>query len=211
MYHPDYFIPPEVPKAGAMITPVKPIPKTAHNWAAGSGRKISNRDMLVMNSTAQSATENSPNIPCELSSINTTAEVIPQDKADRMLKRCTETPAKIFARMKAKVQTQNSAGHGAASDQPLIHSNQYSQKSNANQETYVLALSPPKLLRGDAQAGEIDLPQESHSINVHKVPGRQNETFNTEPLSFIGQLPFFLNVILITVIIRFISFVFICV
>lgn len=199
MYHQlqDYFIPPEVPKPGDMITPVKTIPKTAHNWAAGSGRKNSNRDVLVMNSTAQSAEENSPNIPCELSSINATAEVVtPQDKANLMLKRCTETPAKIFARMKAKVQRQNSAGHGAASDHvrnqeicgdmpsnPVI---QHSQKSNANQETYVLALSPPQSPRGDAQAGEMDLPQESHSINVHKVPGRKNETFNTESRSFIG-------------------------
>ncbi|XP_056090027.1 mis18-binding protein 1 isoform X2 [Rhinichthys klamathensis goyatoka] len=192
----DYFIAPEVPKPVDMITPVKTIPKTAHNWAAGSGRKNSNRDVLVMNSTAQSAEENSPNIPCELSSINATAEVVtPQDKANLMLKRGTETPAKIFARMKAKVQRQNSTGHGAASDHvrnqdicgempsnPVI---QYSQKRNANQETYVLALSPPQSPRGDAQAGEMDLPQESHSINVHKVPGRKNETFNTESRSFI--------------------------
>lgn len=197
MYHPlqDYFIPPEVPKYGDMITPVKIIPKTAHNWAAGSGRKISNRDVLVMNSTAQSAEENGPNISCELSSINATAEVAPQDKADLMLKRCTETPAKIFARMKAKVQRQNSTGHEVASDNvrnqeicgriPLNPVVQYSQKSNANQETYVLALSPPQSPRGDAQAGEIDLPQESHSINIHKVPGRQNETYNTESQSFI--------------------------
>ncbi|XDV43311.1 hypothetical protein PO909_011812 [Leuciscus waleckii] len=197
MYHQQhYFIRPEVPKPGDMITPVKTIHKTAHNWAAGSGRKNSNRDVLVMNSTAQSAEENSPNISCELSSINATAEVVtPQDKANLMLKRCTETPAKIFARMKAKVQRQNSAGHGAASDHvrnqeicgdmpsnPVI---QYSQKSNASQETYVLALSPPQSPRGDAQAGEMDLPQESHSINVHKVPGRKNETFNTESRSFI--------------------------
>lgn len=190
MYHPlkDCFIPPEVPKAADMITPVKTIPKTAHNWAVGSGRKISNRDVLVMNSTAQSAEENSPNIHCELSSINATAEVTPQDKADLMLKRCTETPAKIFARMKAKVQRQNSAGHGAASDHVRnqeicggIPLNQYSQKSNANQETYVLALSPPKSPSGDAQAGDIDLPQER----------RQNETFNTESQSFIGQFSIF--------------------
>ncbi|XP_067311280.1 mis18-binding protein 1 [Pseudorasbora parva] len=197
MYRPvqDYFIPPEVPKSGDMITPVKTIPKTAHNWATGSGRKISNRDVLVMNSTAQSAEENSPNISCELSSINATAEVAPQYKADLMLKRCTETPAKIFARLKAKVQRQNSVGHEAASDHlrnqeicghiPLNPVVQYSQKSNANQETYVLALSPPQSPRGDAQAGEMDLPQESHSINVHKVPGRQSETFNTESQSFI--------------------------
>ncbi|XP_048047955.1 mis18-binding protein 1 [Megalobrama amblycephala] len=194
MYHPlkDCFIPPEVPKAGDMFTPVKTIPKTAHNWAVGSGRKISNQDVLVMNSTAQSAEENSPNIHCELSSINATAEVTPQDKADLMLKRCTETPAKIFARMKAKVQRHNSAGHVAASDHVRnqeicggIPLNQYSQKSNANQETYVLALSPPKSPSGDSQAGDIDLPQESHSISVHKVPGRQNETFNTESQSFI--------------------------
>jgi len=180
-----------------MITPVKTISKTAHNWATGSGRKNSNRDVLVMNSTAQSAEENSPNIPCELSSINATSEVVtPQDKANLMLKRCNETPAKIFARMKAKVQRQNSAGHGAASDHVRnqdicgdMLSNrviQYSQKRNANQETYVLAPSPPQSPRADAQAGEMDFPQESHSINVYKDPGRKNETFNTESRPFIG-------------------------
>ncbi|XP_050988574.1 mis18-binding protein 1 [Labeo rohita] len=196
MYHPlqDYFIPPEAPKSGDMITPVKTIPKATHNWLTGSGRKISNRDLLVMNSTAQNAEENSPNIPCELSSINATVEVPLQDKADLMLKRCTETPAKIFARMKAKVQRLNSAGHGTASDHVRNHemcagtpsnpATQYLQKSNANQETYVLALSPPKSPRGDAQPGEIDLAKDNHSINLHKVPGRQNETFNMESESF---------------------------
>ncbi|XP_016354000.1 mis18-binding protein 1 [Sinocyclocheilus anshuiensis] len=197
MYNPlqDYFIAPEAPGLGDMITPVKIIPKVAHNWTTGSGRKISNRDVLVMNSTAQNAEENSPNIPCEISSINATVEVAPQDKADVMLKRCTETPAKIFARMKAKVQRQNSAGRGAASDHvgnqeicgsiPSNPVTQYSQKNNASQETYVLALSPPQSPGGDAQPGEIDLPQDSNSINLHKVPGRQHETFNMESEAFI--------------------------
>ncbi|KAL0170135.1 hypothetical protein M9458_034731 [Cirrhinus mrigala] len=149
MYRPlqDYFIAPEAPKSGDMITPVKSIPKAAHNWVTRSGRKISNRDLLVMNSTAQNAEENSPNIPCELSSINATVEVPLQDKADLMLKRCAETPAKIFARMKAKVQRLNSAEHGVVSDHvrnqemcagtPSNPLTQYLQKSNASQETYV--------------------------------------------------------------------------
>ncbi|XP_059375010.1 mis18-binding protein 1-like isoform X1 [Carassius carassius] len=197
MYHhlQYYLIAPEAPKPGDMITPVKTIPKVAHNWATGSSRKISNRDVLVMNSTAQNAEENSPNIPCELSSINPMAEVAPLDKVDMMLKGCSETPAKIFARMKAKVQRQNSEGPGEASDHVSIRESrdrvpsnpvaQTSQKTNANQETYVLALSPPQSLRGDAQAGEMDLPQDTHSINLHKVPGRQHETFNMESESFI--------------------------
>ncbi|XP_073683360.1 mis18-binding protein 1 [Garra rufa] len=197
MYHPlqEYLIAPEAPKSGDMITPVKSIPKAAHNWVTGSGRKNSNRDLFVMNSTAQNAEENSPNIPCELSSINATVEVPLQDKSDLMLKRCAETPAKIFARMKAKVQRQNTAGHGAASDHvrnqemcaiiPSNPVNQCSQKSNANQETYVLALSPPQSPSGEAQAEEMDLPQGSYSSNLHKVPGRQHETFNMESESFI--------------------------
>uniref|UniRef100_A0A8C1WZU2 MIS18 binding protein 1 n=1 Tax=Cyprinus carpio TaxID=7962 RepID=A0A8C1WZU2_CYPCA len=199
MYHPlqDYFIAPEAPEHGDMITPVKIIPKAAHDWTTGSGRKISNRDMLVMNSTAQNAEENSSNIPCEISSINATVEVAPQDKADLMLKRCTETPAKIFARMKAKVQRQNSAGYGGVSDHvgnqeicgsiPSNPVTQYSQMNNTSQETYVLALSPPQSPGGDAQPGETDLPQDSNFINLHKVPGRQHETFNMESDSFIKQ------------------------
>ncbi len=41
MYHPlqDYFIAPEAPKPGDMITPVKITPKAAHNWTTGSGKK----------------------------------------------------------------------------------------------------------------------------------------------------------------------------
>ncbi|XP_051578230.1 mis18-binding protein 1-like [Myxocyprinus asiaticus] len=193
MYHPpeDYFTVPHVPKPGDMITPVKTMHKTGHNWApsvTGSGRKLSNRD-IVMNSTAQCAEEHSPNIPCELSTINATAEVALAN-ADLMLKRVTETPAKIFARMKAKVQRQNSVGKEVASEPvrnkekcnsvPLSSKIQYSQKSNPNQETYVLALSPPQSQREDPQDGEMDFPKENHPINVEIVPGRPNETFNTE-------------------------------
>nr|CAD32865.2 novel protein similar to human hypothetical protein FLJ11186 [Danio rerio] len=188
MYHPlqDYFIAPGVPKSSDMITPVKTKPKIASSWAPGSGRKLSNRDVLVMNSTAQSAEENSPNIPCELSSINATADVVPQNKADLMLKKGTETPAKIFARMKAKVQRQNSAGHEAVSvhvknleicnvDQsnPVI---QISQKTNISQETYVIAVSPPQ----SSQPEETDSSQERSE--------RQIEVLNTESESFIEPL-----------------------
>ncbi|XP_043119314.1 mis18-binding protein 1 [Puntigrus tetrazona] len=187
MYHPlqDYLIAPEAPKLGDMITPVK----ATQNWTTGSGRKSSNRDVLVMNSTAQNAEENSPHIPCEISSINATVEVAPQDKAE-LMKRCTETPAKIFARMKAKVQRHYSAGHGPASDHvvsqeicggfPSNPVTQYSQKNNASQETYVLALSPPQSPRKDAQPEETDLTQDSNSISLHKRPGRQHDTFNME-------------------------------
>ncbi|XP_073783105.1 mis18-binding protein 1 isoform X1 [Danio rerio] len=186
MYHPlqDYFIAPGVPKSSDMITPVKTKPKIASSWAPGSGRKLSNRDVLVMNSTAQSAEENSPNIPCELSSINATADVVPQNKADLMLKKGTETPAKIFARMKAKVQRQNSAGHEAVSvhvknleicnvDQsnPVI---QISRKTNISQETYVIAVSPPQ----SSQPEETDSSQERSE--------RQIEVLNTESESFIA-------------------------
>lgn len=183
MYHPlkDYFIAPGVPKSSDMITPVKTKPKIASSWGPGSGRKLSNGDVLVMNSTAQTAEENSPNIPCELSSINATAEGVPQDL---MLKKNTETPAKIFARMKAKVQRQNSAGHEAGS----VHvkhleicrgdqSNrviQISQKTNASQETYVIAVSPPQ-----SQPEQVDSSQERCSEG-------QIEVFNTESESFIG-------------------------
>lgn len=114
-----------------------------------------------MNSTAQNPEENSPNIPCELSSINAAEMALP-DKADLMLKKTTETPAKIFARMKAKVQRENVVGHGVASDHetcksiPSMSKTQNLQMDNTNQETYVLALSPPQSPRDVSQDGEDD-------------------------------------------------------
>ncbi|XP_052009422.1 mis18-binding protein 1-like [Xyrauchen texanus] len=189
----DYFTVLQVPKLGDMITPVKTMPKTGHIWAAsvtGSGRKLSKQDM-VLNSTAQGAEEHSPNIPCELSSINATAVVSPGN-ADLMLKRAPETPAKIFARMKAKVQGQNAVGNEVASESarnqekcnsvPSSTKTQYLQTSNANQDTYFLAISPPQSPRGDPQDGEMDFPKENHPINFEKVPGRPNEMFDTESL-----------------------------
>ncbi|XP_052001080.1 mis18-binding protein 1-like [Xyrauchen texanus] len=206
MYHPpeDYFTVPQVPKPGDMITPVKTMHKTGRNWVpsvTGSGRKLSNRD-IVMNSTAQCAEEHSPNIPCELSTINATAEVALAN-ADLMLKRATETPAKIFARMKAKVQIQNAVGNEVASEPvrnkekcnsaPLSSKIQYSQKRNPNQEAYVLALSPPRSQKEVPQDEEMDFPKENRPINVEKVPGRPNETFNTEsfiePYVLLEKLP----------------------
>nr|XP_055028535.1 mis18-binding protein 1 isoform X1 [Misgurnus anguillicaudatus] len=185
MYHPldDYFIVPQVPKAGDMITPVK----TGHNWASGvtrSGRKLLNRDVLVMNSTAQNAEENSPTISCELSSINDAPVPLP-DEADMMLKKTTETPAKIFARMKAKVQRQNAVGHGVASDHemyksiPSIAKTQNSQMGNTNQETYVLAISPPQSPEGAPQDEEMD----------DEVPDRQDAESLAESYVLLETMP----------------------
>ncbi|XP_056332865.1 mis18-binding protein 1 [Danio aesculapii] len=190
MYHPlqDYFIAPGVPKSTDMITPVKTKPKIASTRAPGSGRKLSNRDVLVMNSTAQSAEENSPNIPCELSSINATADVVPQDKADLMLKKGTETPAKIFARMKAKVQRQNSAGNEAASihvnNLEICSGDQMSQKTNVSQETYVIAVSPPQ----SSQPEEIDSSQERSSERQIKVFNAESESF-IAPFVLLEKIP----------------------
>lgn len=186
MYHPldDYFTVPRAPKACDMITPVKTLPKTGHYWATGvtrSGRKLSNRDVLVMNSTAQNPEENSPNIPCELSSINA-AEVALSDKDDLMLKKLTETPAKIFARMKAKVQRESGVGHGVASDHemcksiPSISKAQNLQMDNTNQETYVLALSPPQSPRGASQDKKM-------------VPDRQDARSLSESYVLLEKMP----------------------
>ncbi|KAI7804630.1 putative mis18-binding protein 1, partial [Triplophysa rosa] len=159
----NHFTVPQAPKAANMITPVKTLPETGHHWAKGvtrSGRKLSNRDVLVMNSTTQNPEENSPNIPCELSSINAAEMALP-DKADLMLKKPTDTPAKIFARMKAKVHKDNAVSHGVASDHemcksiPPISKTQNPQMDNTNQETYVLALSPPQSPTGASQDEEM--------------------------------------------------------
>ncbi|KAA0711213.1 Mis18-binding protein 1 [Triplophysa tibetana] len=165
MYHllDRYLTVPQAPKAANVITPVKTLPETGHHWAKGvtrSGRKLSNRDVLVMNSTAQNPEENSPNIPCELSSINAAEMALP-DKSDLMLKKPTDTPAKIFARMKAKVHRDNAVGHGVASDHeicktiPPIFKTQNPQMDNTDQETYVLVLSPPQSPTGASQDEKI--------------------------------------------------------
>ncbi|XP_056623020.1 mis18-binding protein 1 isoform X2 [Triplophysa dalaica] len=165
MYHQldRYFTIPQASKSANVITPVKTLPETGHHWAKGvtrSGRKLSNQDVLVMNSTAQNPEENSPNIPCELSSINSAEMALP-DKSDLMLKKPTDTPAKIFARMKAKVHRDNAVGHSVATDHemcksiPPIFKTQNPQMDNTNQETYVLALSPPQSPTGASQDEEI--------------------------------------------------------
>lgn len=156
----DYFSVPQALKSCDAITPVKTLPETGHHWVTGvtrSGRKLSNRDVLVMNSTAQNHEENSPALPCELSSIN----VALSERDDQMLKKPTETPAKIFARMKAKVQRESGVGRGVASDHEMCKSipsttkTESLQMDHTDQETYVLALSPPQSPGGCSQDEEL--------------------------------------------------------
>ncbi|TRY94102.1 hypothetical protein DNTS_027329 [Danionella cerebrum] len=170
-------------KAGGMITPVKIKQKIASGL---------DRDVMVMNSTAQCSEENRPNITCELSSINATMQAVPHQKYDLMEKIEVETPAKIFARMKAKVLRQNSAGYGPPSEnrelcgggdgvisKPGIQS---SKRSKANQETYILAVSPPLSDNEDLRSEEVELSNESLSISES---GRQSEVLAKELHSFI--------------------------
>ncbi|XP_066529325.1 mis18-binding protein 1 [Hoplias malabaricus] len=116
-------------------------------------RRTGSRTTLVLNSTVQHAMESGAQIPCELSSINTTSveHLSPQLPAlfASPSKQLTDTPAKVFARLKAKVQHQNLEERGEAQNaqmdkNTLLHLAQTEDAIEESQETYVLTVSPPK-------------------------------------------------------------------
>ncbi|KAI4902187.1 hypothetical protein NFI96_029555 [Prochilodus magdalenae] len=130
---------------------------------------------LVLNSTVQHAVESAPHIPCEMSSINVTAaeHQLPEQQAPSVLpsRLLTDTPAKVFARLKAKVEQQNFkefsdvAQNTQMDNSNLLHLKmQQSQSEDTiqeGQETYVVLLSPPKSQNITWQVG--DSPRTANS------------------------------------------------
>lgn len=116
---------------------------------AQSKRISRNCSTLVMNSTVQDhqpGDDSRAAMSCELSTINNS--MMP-------LKRVTDTPAKVFARLKAKVQQQNSEEHREVPVMPrqlgrgtLLNTNMQQplvdDAISKEQDMYVLTLSPPK-------------------------------------------------------------------
>ncbi|KAL6478106.1 hypothetical protein MHYP_G00139410 [Metynnis hypsauchen] len=151
---------------------------------------------LVLNSTVQHAVESGPNITCELSSINATVEEHQLSKhqaapvpAPRLL---TDTPAKVFARLKAKVQRQNlREGKEDVLNAQMDKNNSFHQKMQQSQaedsvqevqETYVLTLSPPKSQKMTWQVGDPP-PTADPGTNVD---GDQEEK---EPVILLERMP----------------------
>ncbi|XP_053093615.1 mis18-binding protein 1 isoform X2 [Pangasianodon hypophthalmus] len=116
---------------------------------------------VVMNSTVQDhqlGAKSRAAMTCELSTINNS--MIP-------LKRVTDTPAKVFARLKAKVQQQNSEEHREVNVIPRQLGRGVSLSTNMQQppvddatsegqDTYVLTLSPPESM---SKNSELEDPQ----------------------------------------------------
>lgn len=122
---------------------------------------------LVMNSTVQDnqlGAESRAAMSCELSTINNS--LMP-------LKQVTDTPAKVFARLKAKVQRQNSEELRQVNviSRQLGRSVSLSKNmqkppvdgaTSEEQEIYVLTLSPPK---STINISELEDPQMTSQLN----------------------------------------------
>lgn len=116
---------------------------------AYSDRLTRNCTTVAMNSTVkdhQIGVESRGAMRCELSTINNSV---------LCLKQVTDTPAKVFARLKAKVQRLNSEEHRKESVIPVqlgegvplftnIQQSPVDGATSEGQDTYVLTLSPPE-------------------------------------------------------------------
>lgn len=126
--------------------------------AQRKNRITRNYTAVVMNSTVQDhqfGAESRAAMSCELSTINNS--LIP-------LKRVTDTPAKVFARLKAKVQQENSEEHREDVAMPRQLGRGGSLSTNMQQppvdaatfeeqDTHVLTLSPPKSMSQNSDLG----------------------------------------------------------
>ncbi|KAM9466157.1 mis18-binding protein 1 isoform 2-T2 [Clarias gariepinus] len=147
-------------------TPVQPTTMATHerNLAEilGESNRISrNCTSVVLNSTVHDhkfGAESRAAMNCDLSTINTS--VMP-------LKQVTDTPAKVFARLKAKVQRQNSEEHTQINVVPRhltrgvplsqnMHKPPVDDTTSEGQDTYVLTLSPPESM---SKNSELEEPQ----------------------------------------------------
>ncbi|XP_060789886.1 mis18-binding protein 1 isoform X2 [Neoarius graeffei] len=160
-------------------TPVHTSITTTHEQdtaetMAQSNRISRNCMTVVMNSTIQDhqlGAKSRAVMSCELSAMNNS--VTP-------LKRATDTPAKVFARLKAKVQRQISEEHRevkvihrqlASGD--LLSTNMQQQPpvddaTSEGQDTYVLTLSPPESMSRNSELEDLDRDGGHNLDVVHK-------------------------------------------
>lgn len=137
-------------------TPVQSSTMDTHDCGTAktpgrTNRKSKNCSIVIMNSTVQAhqiGAESRGATSFELSTFNNSV---------LSLKQVTDTPAKVFARLKAKVQQLNSEEHRKESAKSvqlgggvLLSRNMQQQQppvvdaSSEGQNTYVLTLSPPE-------------------------------------------------------------------
>lgn len=147
-------------------TPVQTSTMATHEWdtaetTAQSNRISRNCTAVAMNSIIQDhqlGAKSRAVMSCELSDINNL--VMP-------LKRVTDTPAKVFARLKAKVQRQISEEHREVKvlhrqldSGDLLSTNMQQppvdDATSEGQDTYVLTLSPPESM---SKNSELEDPQ----------------------------------------------------
>ncbi|MCJ8737087.1 hypothetical protein PDJAM_G00019800 [Pangasius djambal] len=122
---------------------------------------------VVMNSTVQDhqlGAKSRAAMTCELSTINNS--VMP-------LRQVTDTPAKVFARLKAKVQQQSSEEHREVNVMPRqvgrgvplstnMQQPPVDDATSEGQDTYVLTLSPPESM---SKNSELEDPQMTSHID----------------------------------------------
>ncbi|TSW08332.1 Mis18-binding protein 1 [Bagarius yarrelli] len=158
---------------------------------ARSNRIKKNFTPAVMNSTVQDhrlGTESREAMSCDLSTINNPV---------LCLKRITDTPAKVFARLKAKVQRLNSEEHREESVAPVqlgggdsFHTHMQQPAVDGDdlsdgQDTYVLTLSPPKSMSKNPENPQRTpyLVIEGHNPDLFHKPVIDLENMLTEPFT----------------------------
>ncbi|XP_062863233.1 mis18-binding protein 1 isoform X2 [Trichomycterus rosablanca] len=142
---------------------------------------------VVLNSTLQqycNGSEIKPYLNCELSAINPTVSA---------QKRITDTPAKVFARLKAKVQQQNFEEHledrvlpTQVNNESLFHPNVQRMSTDTvqdGQDTYVLTLSPPESPRTNSVSGD---PLPTSHANGEKGSSHSGPVY--DPVVFLQRL-----------------------
>ncbi|XP_072545929.1 mis18-binding protein 1 [Salminus brasiliensis] len=184
-------------------TPGRQTSRIAHaahssEIAVASDRRTELQAPMVLNSTVQHAAELGPHVPCELSSINSTAVDHPlpeHQSAVPALKQLTDTPAKVFARLKAKVQQQNfeecreDAPNGQMDSLHLRMEQSLAEDAmQEDQETYVLTLSPPESTNMAWQVGDPSPPEEP-AANVGGQGQRSDAVLFHEPVILLERLP----------------------
>ncbi|KAK3563081.1 hypothetical protein QTP86_016325 [Hemibagrus guttatus] len=154
---------------------------------AYSNRLIRNCTKAGMNSTVkdhQIGAKSRGAMSCDLSTINNSV---------LSLKRVTDTPAKVFARLKAKVQRLNSEEHRKESVIPVqlaegvslftnIQQPPVDDAASEGQDTYVLTLSPPETMSKSSEDPQMTslLDIEGHNPDFFHKPVIAPEKMLTE-------------------------------
>ncbi|XP_049319497.1 mis18-binding protein 1 [Astyanax mexicanus] len=174
-------------------TPGCQIAKTGRMIKPATDTRTRRQDLMVLNSTVQNAADSGPHIPCELSTINSTVtddQLLERQAPIPVFKSLTDTPAKVFARLKAKVQQQTleEGKDDALNRHTMVQHSPVEDTMQEDQETYVLTLSPPESTSMTWEVGDPS-PKEELAANVDgRQGGRSDSDLFHEPVVVLERL-----------------------